>query len=569
MVSTAWRTTTTTLSSSRLEVAVCIALAVALLTPPIPAVAATAAAYASPRIVPKRTAATKISTPFNHHHHHRHHPIFRPVALSLFSAQNNNYDSPHQRTGRHSPTPRTRTTATTILRATPPKEEEDIALLDDNNNNEGTIVRLPLEQQQQPRVYAQRWIQLAYLSLLALFSDWICFSVAAAPETYETVYAHHSAASIIDLFLFTNVASCFLVTNIVKKIGLQSAIRGAAVLMTVGCWMRSGVAFLPFVDIDTATLVSYPCLVGGTLLVGAAQPFFQCTPPLLSATWFAPSERATATAIALNFNQIGIATAFLVGGAMATTPVGLGQYFGVIAVLCTIVAGGTLLQFQNEPAIPPSASEMEKKKRQQEPDHTEPSFVESAQRLFQTNGFTPALVAFVCSIAITNIVGTFIEEILHRGGVDNQGAIDLAGAGFELAILVGGIVIGGYVDHTKHYKQVTLACLTVTAMAVIPLGWTFASGQATAAAMPHAWAPLVVVGALMVRGDSYTREDLSPCLDTKLRSAKHWRAKVRLRCISCQLTRISSFANVLFLNCRCWDWRPVQCNPSMRNSQLM
>jgi FLVCR family feline leukemia virus subgroup C receptor-related protein len=64
----------------------------------------------------------------------------------------------------------------------------------------------------------------------------------------------------------------------------------------------------------------------GTVLVGAAQPFFQCTPPLLSTTWFAASEWATSTAVALNFNQIGIATAFLVGGAMAVDPAGLARY---------------------------------------------------------------------------------------------------------------------------------------------------------------------------------------------------------------------------------------------------
>jgi FLVCR family feline leukemia virus subgroup C receptor-related protein len=38
--------------------------------------------------------------------------------------------------------------------------------------------------------------------------------------------------------------------------------------------------------------------------VGAAQPFFQCTPPLLSATWFGTKERSLATAVAINFNQV-------------------------------------------------------------------------------------------------------------------------------------------------------------------------------------------------------------------------------------------------------------------------
>lgn len=226
-----------------------------------------------------------------------------------------------------------------------------------------------------PKVYNQRWIQLAYLSLLALLSDWICFSVAAAPSTYEAAYAGHSAASLIDVFLFTNVASCFIVTDTVKKFGLEKAIKGASALMALGCFFRSGFgvfsSFLASLGMGVAIsdpsdvastsatlggadLVPFWSILVGTIMVGAAQPFFQCTPPLLSATWFASDERATSTAVALNFNQIGIATAFLIGGEMATSPDGLANYFGVISIACALVTLGTFLQFRNKPPTPPS-----------------------------------------------------------------------------------------------------------------------------------------------------------------------------------------------------------------------
>lgn len=213
-----------------------------------------------------------------------------------------------------------------------------------------------------PIVYKQRWIQLAYLSALALLSDWICFSVAAAPTTFENAYMGHSAANLIDVFLFTNVVSCFLVTDTVRKLGLEVTIKGAAVLMTAGCILRSGLGFTgPLInsiglgnDSISTGLVPYWSLLAGTILVGISQPFFQCTPPLLSAKWFASDERAQSTAVALNFNQIGIATAFLVGGGMATSTEGLASYFSVITIVCTIVTLGTLIQFQNEPPTPPS-----------------------------------------------------------------------------------------------------------------------------------------------------------------------------------------------------------------------
>lgn len=334
-----------------------------------------------------------------------------------------------------------------------------------------------------PQVYKQRWVQLAYLSLLALLSDWICFSVAAAPSTFETAYAGHSAANLIDIFLFTNVASCFLVTDTVSRFGLEKAMKGAAALMTTGCLLRSGFSFLnPILSslglaaastadaaaASGAGLVPYWSILAGTILVGAAQPFFQCTPPMLSATWFASNERATSTAVALNFNQIGIATAFLVGGGMATSMEGLSHYFSLISAVCIAVTIGTFVQFEEKPPTPPSTSEIEKLIS----GHKEPPFLESVKTLFATPGFVKPLSAFIMSISITNIVGAFIDEVMERGGVTEQLAIDFAGAGFEFAILLGGIIIGGYVDKTKQYKSVTLSCIVASIFLLIPLGLT-------------------------------------------------------------------------------------------------
>jgi len=361
----------------------------------------------------------------------------------------------------------------------------------EGENNANSLAQL--------KVYPQRWTQLLYLSLLALLSDWICFSVAASPEGFENAYPGASAANLIDLFLFTNVASCFFVTDVVARFGLARSIKGAAGLMTAGCLLRSGVPDLMWlakfgvspavahatdgagtlvqalVDDSTLTEASrlaglepYSFLVLGTVLVGFAQPYFQCTPPLLSATWFAADERATATATALNFNQIGIAVAFLVGGSMAKNEVGIHEYFGLITLLCAGVTLGTLLQFENAPLTPPSYSEMQKLATGEK----EPPFLESVKKLFATPGFKMPLAAFICSISITNVVGTFIDEVMERGGITDQLGIDLAGAGFELAILLGGIVIGGYVDKTKNYKSVTLGCLVATMFFVVPLGLT-------------------------------------------------------------------------------------------------
>ena len=44
------------------------------------------------------------------------------------------------------------------------------------------------------------------------------------------------------------------------------------------------------------------------------------------------------------YHQVGIATAFLVGGLMATSASGLSEYFGIITTISALLAVGTYLQ---------------------------------------------------------------------------------------------------------------------------------------------------------------------------------------------------------------------------------
>lgn len=338
-----------------------------------------------------------------------------------------------------------------------------------------------------PTVYPQRWTQLGYLSSLALMSDWVCFSTASIPNVFEEAYPGKTSEGLIDKFLFMNVLSCLLVTDVAARFGLQKCMKASSLLMACGCWLRSGLGIVPvlfellgiredhasFLDTEVLGvpifgLPPYPIVLIGTLMVGMAQPFFQCTPPLLSATWFASDERATATAIALNFNQMGIAAAFLVAGVMADGPSGLNRYFALIAILSTVVSIGTFCQFENKPPIAPSASEL----RKLQEGHQEPPFHVSVRKLFSNPGFCPPLAAFICSIAITNVVGAFIDDVMERGGVTDTRNIALAGCGFEVAIVLGGIILGKYVDRTKEYKRVTLGCIALSLIFILPLGLT-------------------------------------------------------------------------------------------------
>jgi len=325
----------------------------------------------------------------------------------------------------------------------------------------------------------QRWTQLALLSSLALISDLVCFSTVAVPDTWALVEGH-AASQLIDIFLFSNVVSCFLYTDIAAAFGLRRVLTFAAFLMAVGCWLRCG---SPTFDMPTPAgveggLPGYSAEVIGTILVGLAQPYFQCAPPQLSATWFGPSERALATATALNANQLGIGTAFILGGLLANSPIGMGNYLDFISVLASAAAVATALLFRDRPLSPPSASavaawEAEDESRQFNMAMKKPfklTYPKKATALLSNRGFLLALAAFVASIGTTNVVSTFTASELANAGFPSGFPTDLAGAAFQAAIVVGGIGLGRYVDETKQFKTVLLRCLIASIGLLAGLG---------------------------------------------------------------------------------------------------
>lgn len=66
----------------------------------------------------------------------------------------------------------------------------------------------------------------------------------------------------------------------------------------------------------------YRMIHGGQLLNGLAGPTIMSAGPLLSTTWFAPDQRATATAIASLIGYLGSACAFLIGPLAVPAPNG-------------------------------------------------------------------------------------------------------------------------------------------------------------------------------------------------------------------------------------------------------
>jgi len=140
----------------------------------------------------------------------------------------------------------------------------------------------------------------------------------------------------------------------------------------------------------------------GTVLIGLSQPMYQCTPALLSSTWFPHDERTIATAIALNSNQLGIGArwveigrganamsnislphfaprpalrfsyrSFAMGALIVDKPTDVPYYFAFLGIMASILFLAVLLEFEEAPPTPPShAAAVAANKKEQ---HFDPS----------------------------------------------------------------------------------------------------------------------------------------------------------------------------------------------------
>lgn len=187
---------------------------------------------------------------------------------------------------------------------------------------------------------------------------------------------------------------------------------------------------------------------------------------------------------------------------MATTPAGMHAYFDVVTICAVLIAIATTVLFRERPAVPPSASAAaawaEEDARQQESSGfslTALTYPAKARALLQSRGFVYATAAFVASIGCTNVVSTFTAPELARAGFAAESfSIDLAGAAFQIAIVLGGIGLGSYVDATKQFKPVILGCFGVAIAVLAGLG--VSEGYSTS------FAPSLVVGLLLSLGAS-------------------------------------------------------------------
>eukprot|EP00095_Tigriopus_kingsejongensis_P002575 maker-scaffold274_size229011-snap-gene-1.27 protein:Tk02575 transcript:maker-scaffold274_size229011-snap-gene-1.27-mRNA-1 annotation:"hypothetical protein DAPPUDRAFT_102163" len=219
------------------------------------------------------------------------------------------------------------------------------------------------------RVYKKRWYILFLFSLLACFQCqvWNTWGPIEVPVRYAYEWADSTVAMMANWGTIMFVTTAIPLSYFLEVQGLRDTAILVTGLSTIGTVIR----IFPLGS-TYFTWSSHICAI----LNGISGVTVMSAPPVISAMWFPPNERATATAIAQVGNQMGTGVAYVLGPWMAPDHQIPGRfasgfasapdqrmvrnqiewYMIVTAGIFTTILTFMVAYFPSRPEVPPSPS---------------------------------------------------------------------------------------------------------------------------------------------------------------------------------------------------------------------
>ncbi|OEU12706.1 MFS general substrate transporter [Fragilariopsis cylindrus CCMP1102] len=304
---------------------------------------------------------------------------------------------------------------------------------------------------------------LFYMSLLNLLSDWTCYSVAPISLLAEEAFGNIDPERLVVVFLGANALGTACEPIILARLGLRRTVLLGSLLLMIGSIVKSG-GLPPIIPISLDKGHSEWSLYVGFFIVGLSQPLYQCTPALLSASWFPEEERTMATGVALNANQLGIGFAFIFGTLLVSKSDDIPAYFGLLSQISTLVFIGTLIQFDDAPPTPPSSSAKVVKGV-----NFKMSVIRSLHACMIRPGFSHALAAFTVSGIVINTLSTYMDYLVRLNGAPRT-YTGIVGGAFQFIIMISSLIMGKQTDKTRAYYSVIIGMLVLGAFGLAECG---------------------------------------------------------------------------------------------------
>ncbi|XP_026993756.2 feline leukemia virus subgroup C receptor-related protein 1 [Tachysurus fulvidraco] len=333
---------------------------------------------------------------------------------------------------------------------------------------------LPGEQTRlQTHVYRRRFAVLSIFSLYSLVNafQWIQYSIISNIfiEYYGVTNMTIDWLSIV--YMVAYIPLIFPATWLLDRKGLRvTALLGAG-LNCAGAWIKCASAG-PGLFWVTMT---------AQVVCSVAQVFILGLPSRIASVWFGPKEVSTACATAVLGNQLGVAIGFLLPPVLVpNTPEDKEQMGHNISIMFYGTAAASTLLFiltvifiQDRPSLPPSQAQAVLPTGLAD-DY---SYKQSIINLFKSKPFILLLLSYGIMTGSFYSVSTLLNQMIityYKGEELNAGRIGLT---LVVAGMVGSILCGLWLDHTKTYKMTTLIVYVLSFLGMLVFTFTLDLGH--------------------------------------------------------------------------------------------
>ncbi|XP_033614792.1 solute carrier family 49 member A3 isoform X6 [Fukomys damarensis] len=233
-------------------------------------------------------------------------------------------------------------------------------------------------------------------------------------------------------------------------------LRAATIL---GSWLNfvgSALRALPCVAVGIPSPFAF--FMAGQSLCALAQTLVIFSPAKLAALWFPEHQRATANMIATMSNPLGILVANLLSPALVKKgediPLMLGVYIIPASLACLL---SSACIWEGVPPTPPSTGAA---------SSTSEKFLPGLWLLLRNKAYIILAVCFGGGIGVFSSFSALLEQILCASGYSNEFS-GLCGALFIVFGILGALILGLYVDRTKHFTEATKIGLCLASLACV------------------------------------------------------------------------------------------------------
>ncbi|KAM6150873.1 solute carrier family 49 member A3 isoform 2-T2 [Erethizon dorsatum] len=367
-----------------------------------------------------------------------------------------------------------------------------------------------------PRTYARRWLFLLVVGLLSCSNAtlWLSFAPVADVIAQHFLLSMEQVNWLSLIYFAVAIPSGIVAIWVLDSVGLRAAVSqtlplafsgtGGPLRLDIGAMASCADQGLP-VALDSGTAVGWlevgvPCglewaaafglslqtilgawlnFLGSALralpcmAVGIPNPFaffmagqslcalaqtLVISPAKLAALWFPEHQRATANMIATMSNPLGVLVANLLSLALVKKgediPLMLGVYIIPASLACLLA---TTCIWESVPPIPPSAGAA---------SSTSEKFLPGLLLLLQNKAYVILAMCFGGGIGVFSSFSALLEQILCVSGYSSEFS-GLCGALFIVFGILGALILGLYVDQTKHFTEATKIGLCLASLACV------------------------------------------------------------------------------------------------------